>query len=69
MKVKFQVILKDGYECEGTVTDTTIKVLEYQYARALRRKGETITLADEKSSTIILADEIRYIRLEEVRNE
>ena len=67
--IKVQAILRDGYGCEITVTDTTIKDLEYQYARALRSKGKTITLADEKSSTIIPVDKIQYIRLVEVRND
>lgn len=66
MKVKTQAILRDGYGCEVTVTGTTIKDLENQYARALSRKDKTITLADEKSSTIIPIDKIQYIRLEEV---
>ena len=69
MKVRIQAILRDGYGCEVTVTNASIKDLECQHIKALSGKSKTITLADEKSSTIIPVDKIQYIRLVEVFND
>lgn len=69
VKIRVKVILKDEYWCEVTVADANIKELGNEYARALSRKDKTITLSDERSSTVIPVDRILCIRLEEAQDD
>ena len=69
MKIKVKSFLRDGYECEVTITDKTMYELEREHTQAFRWEEKVIRLADEKSSTIIPIDKIQFIRLEEVDDD